>query len=140
LDVPIELVYPFGYGLSYTTFEYSDLNASQSTGGIVVSVEVTNTGKYTADEIVQCYIHDQVAKRVRPVKKHVDFSKVKLSVGQSKAVTFLISFEKLGYYDNNMNFRIDDGEIEILVGGCSEGCLSHSVDITYKKSDLEADE
>lgn len=129
LDAPIEPVYPFGYGLSYTTYEYSGLTAQVQQNGVAVSVIVTNTGDRAGDEIVQCYISDPVARRVRPIKKLVAFDKVGLKAGESKAVSFFLPYRVFGYYDRDMNYVVDDGEIIIMVGGSSEDTLKKAVNI-----------
>ncbi|MGF9696423.1 glycoside hydrolase family 3 N-terminal domain-containing protein [Paenibacillus sp. MABNR03] len=124
LDTPLEPVYPFGYGLSYTTFLYSDLQVRKEHEGIRVSVKVRNTGDRDGTEIIQCYIRDIVAKRVRPVKQLVDFTKIPLQAGVESGVDFLVPYKAMGYYDMSMNYVIEEGEFEIFVGGNSEDCLS----------------
>lgn len=125
LDTPLEPVYPFGHGLSYTTFEYSDLTVSKGKSVIEVSVTVKNTGTRAGEEIIQCYYRDVVAsKRVRPVKQLADFAKEHLEAGEVKVVRFSIPFEKLGYYDMNMNYVIENGEFEVFAGTNSANCLS----------------
>lgn len=123
LDVPSEPVYPFGYGLSYTTYEYADLEVTEEMDNVIVRVTVKNTGNQDGMEVVQCYFHDPVAKRVRPVKKLVDFEKIRLAAGEEKKVCFVIPKERLGYYDMQMNFLIEAGEYEFYVGGNSQDCL-----------------
>lgn len=124
LDTPIEPMYPFGFGLSYTTYEYTELVVTQMKNDIYISVKVKNSGAYDGEEIVQCYMHDPVAKRVRPVKKLVDFTKVYLKAGEEKDVCFRIPFQKLGYFDYDMNYVVDDGEYEFFVGWNSVNGLS----------------
>ena len=123
LDTPLEPVYPFGYGLSYTTYEYSDLSAEKTEGAFRVSVKVKNTGDRAGEEIVQCYAQDVVAKRVRPVKELKDFAKVSLEPGEEKEVVFEIPFEKLGYYDREMNYVVEPGLFRFYVGGNSRDTL-----------------
>ncbi|MFK0521995.1 glycoside hydrolase family 3 N-terminal domain-containing protein [Paenibacillus illinoisensis] len=124
LDTPLEPVYPFGYGLSYTTFLYSDLQVRKEQEGIRVSVKVRNTGDRDGTEIIQCYIRDIVAKRVQPVKQLVDFTKIPLQAGVESEVDFLVPYQAMGYYDISMNYVIEEGEFEIFVGGNSVDCLS----------------
>lgn len=119
IDAPIEPVYPFGYGLSYTTFTYSGLAAKQQEKGVAVSVTVANTGDRAGDEIVQCYFRDPVARRVRPVQKLADFARISLEAGEQKEVSFFLPYETFGYYDQSMSYVVDDGEIIIMVGGSS---------------------
>ncbi|MFS0873117.1 glycoside hydrolase family 3 N-terminal domain-containing protein [Paenibacillus xylanilyticus] len=124
LDTPLAPVYPFGYGLSYTTFVYSDLQVRKEQEGIRVSVKVRNSGDREGTEIIQCYIRDIVAKRVRPVKQLIDFTKIPLQAGEESEVVFLVPYQAMGYYDKSMNYVIEEGEFEIFVGGNSVDCLS----------------
>ncbi len=124
LDTPIEPMYPFGFGLSYSIYEYTELVVTQMKNDILISVKVKNIGAYEGEEIVQCYMHDPVAKRVRPVKKLVDFTKVYLKAGEEKDICFRIPFQKLGYFDYDMNYVVDDGEYEFFVGKSSVDGLS----------------
>lgn len=127
LDVPSEPVYPFGYGLSYTTFEYSAMKAEEQGDTILISLSVKNTGETDGTEIVQCYVHDPVAKRVRPVKKLLDFARIPLKVGESKAIAFRIHKEQLGYYDEQMKYIVEDGVYEFYAGGNSVDCLKQEI-------------
>lgn len=129
LDAPMEPVYPFGYGLSYTAYEYTDMEVRSNRSDILISVKVRNTGAADGEEIVQCYFHDPVAQRVRPVKKLVDFARIPLKSGESKEVVFQIPKEKLGYYDEDMNFLVEDGNYEFYVGGNSADCLMQGIRI-----------
>ncbi len=124
LDAPIEPLYPFGYGLSYTTYEYSDLKVEQGEDGLTATVTVKNTGDCAGEEIVQCYFRDLFAQRVRPVKQLVDFTRIALEAGEEKAVSFTVPYNKLGYYDMAMNYVVEPGEFEVFVGGNSRDCLS----------------
>ena len=124
LDTPLEPLFPFGFGLSYTTYEYSNLKLEQDEDAVTASVTVKNTGDRAGDEIVQCYFRDPAAKRVRPVKQLVDFTKVHLEPGEEKAVSFAIPHSKLGYYDDTMNFVVEPGEFDLFVGGNSRDCLT----------------
>lgn len=126
LDTPSESLFPFGFGLSYTTFAYSDLTAVQAEGGVRVSVTVTNTGERAGDEIVQCYFRDVVASRARPVKQLVDFAKVHLEAGESREVVFEVPFGKLGFYDMEMQYVVEPGEFRFFAGGNSRDTLEAS--------------
>ncbi len=136
-DAPLEPVYTFGHGLSYTTYEYSDLTAEVCPGnvpgdaapGIDVQITVKNTGSRAGDEVVLCFFRDPVAERVRPVRKLAGFEKVSLEPGQSKTVRFHITRRQLGYFNSRMNFVVDPGEIDIYAGGSLESCLEASVQI-----------
>ena len=124
LDAPVEPLYPFGYGLSYTTYEYSDLKLEQGEDSLTASVTVKNTGSRAGDETVQCYFRDLAAQRVRPVKQLVDFTKIHLEAGEEKTVSFAVLYSKLGYYDMAMNYEVEPGEFDLFVGGSSRDCLS----------------
>lgn len=122
-DIPTEPAYPFGYGLSYSTFTYSDIKLLPGNGKdihIRVAVTVTNTGKYTGEEVVQLYIRDEVASITRPIKELKGFEKIKLKAGESKTVTFDITDQQLGFYDNTMKFTVEKGDFAFMIGGNSE--------------------
>ena len=120
MDVRNDALYPFGYGLSYTTFDYSGLRLSSDKltmdGQIVATVKVTNTGKCDADEVVQLYIHDKVGRVVRPVKELKGFQRIALKAGESREVNFPIDAGLLKYYDNELNYGVEPGEFELMVG------------------------
>ena len=122
IDIPTEPAYPFGYGLSYTTFNYSDVKLLPGDGkGIYtrVAVTVTNTGKYEGEEVVQLYVRDEVASITRPIKELKGFEKIKLNPGESKTVTFDVKDEQLGFYNNQMKFIVEKGDFTLMVGGNS---------------------
>lgn len=120
LDVSNDPLYPFGYGLSYTTFEYGPLQLQDTTlqrgGKIRVSVEVTNSGDYEGEEVVQLYIRDVVASLTRPVKELKGFKKINLKPGESKQVTFDITEEQLKFYNAELDFVAEAGEFVVFVG------------------------
>lgn len=116
LDVKNSPLYPFGYGLSYTTFDYSNIALSKKDGKDYVSIDVKNTGKYEGKETVQMYIHDLAASIARPVKELKGFEKISLKPGESKTVSFEIAPELLKYYNSDLNFVLDPGKFEIMVG------------------------
>ena len=120
LDVPNEPLYPFGYGLSYTTFVYGDVTLSsdslQSTGSLAVSVEVSNAGEYTGEEVVQLYIRDVVGSVTRPVKELKGFRKIRLEPGQSERVTFKLTVDDLKFYDAHLDYVAEPGEFVVFVG------------------------
>lgn len=123
IDSPNEPAYPFGYGLSYTTFSYSDLNIIPGTSPDMhaeVSVKVTNQGQRAGEEIVQLYVQDKTASITRPVKELKGFQKIMLEPGESKSVTFPITNETLGFYDNEMHYKIEPGDFIFMVGGSSD--------------------
>lgn len=123
LDVDVTPLYPFGYGLSYTQFEYANLRTSKEIytkdEQIEVSLEVTNTGKRNGEEVVQLYITDKFASVTRPVKELKDFQKVFFKAGETKKINFTITPDKLSFYDVYMNKIIEPGEFVISVGGNS---------------------
>ena len=120
LDIDNEPLYPFGYGLSYTTFSYSPMAISSTTmnenGSIDVTVTVTNTGNRDADEVVQLYIRDLVGSVSRPVKELKDFQRISLKAGESKQITFHITADKLKFYNANLDFVAEPGDFEVMVG------------------------
>lgn len=124
LDTPLEPLFPFGFGLSYTAFAYSDLRVVTGPDSVTASVKVRNTGDRAGDEIVQCYFRDLTARRVRPVKQLADFAKITLEPGEEKTAVFTILREKLGYYDTAMNYVVEPGRFDLFVGGDSRDCLS----------------
>ncbi len=120
LDIDNEPLYPFGYGLSYTTFAYAKPTISSSTlsnnGELKVSVAVTNTGNYDADEIVQMYVRDLVGSVSRPVKELKGFERISLKKGETKTVTFTITPEDLKFYNQQLEYKNEPGDFEVMVG------------------------
>jgi beta-glucosidase len=118
-----EPLFPFGFGLSYTTFAYSNLKVSPSQIGVAgearVSVTVTNTGKRAGDEVVQLYIRDLVSSVTRPVMELKDFKRISLAPGESKTVEFTITPDKLSFLDVNMKSVVEPGWFDIMVGTSS---------------------
>ena len=116
-------LYPFGYGLSYTTYDYSNLSISKNTLNageeITVSADITNSGKVAGAEIVQLYAHVN-SNLDRPIKQLVGFVRVELAPGETKTVTMPLKHEQLAYYnDNNHTFDVEEGTVDILVGASS---------------------
>ena len=131
LDVSNGPLYPFGYGLSYTTFEYSnfrlssqeaDINGNQEATewqngkNITATITVKNTGNRDADEIVQLYIRDMVASISRPVKELKGFQRIHLAVGESKEVSFEITPDMLKFYNADLKHIIEPGDFQIMIG------------------------
>lgn len=120
LDVSNGALYPFGYGLSYTTFSYSDVKLSANemakNGSVTATVTVTNTGKRDADEVVQLYVHDLVASIARPVKELKGFERIHLAAGESKTVTFTIGVDQLSFYNADLKKVVEPGDFDIMVG------------------------
>ena len=131
LDIPNSPLYPFGYGLSYTTFNYSDisLNSSKLQGDqtLKASVTLTNTGKYDGSEIVQLYIRDVIGSITRPMKELKGFQKIMLKTGESKTVTFDITPEDLKFYNSDLKYDWESGDFEIKIGGNSKDLKTASI-------------
>ncbi|MEG8946377.1 beta-glucosidase BglX [Rosettibacter firmus] len=129
-DFSNEPLYPFGYGLSYTTFEYSNLSIDKKqirmNESIKISVDVKNTGKYEGAEVVQLYIRDLVGSVTRPVKELKDFVKINLKPGETKRVEFTLTTDKLKFYDINMNYVVEPGDFKVFVGKNSVELLEES--------------
>lgn len=130
LDSPNDPLYPFGYGLSYTQFRYSDLTLSSSKmkkgGTLEARVTVTNTGKRAGEETVQLYIRDMIGSVTRPVKLLKGFSKVALAPGESAKVTFVIDDGMLSFWRHDMTFGSEEGDFKVMVGGSSSDLLQAS--------------
>ncbi len=120
LDVPNTPLYPFGFGLSYTTFAYSEisLNTEQINFNdtLKASVVVTNTGKRAGEEVVQLYTRDLVGSITRPVLELKGFQKIHLEAGESKVVTFNISSNDLAFYNANNELRAEPGDFHLFIG------------------------
>jgi beta-glucosidase len=122
-DIPNEPLYPFGFGLSYTTFSYGKPSVSASSigmnGTVTIQVNVTNSGKLAGEEIVQLYIRDPLATRIRPVKELKGFQKISLAPGETKVVSFTLNKSTMQYFDENGKPQLEPGKISIFVGGNS---------------------
>ncbi|WPO36001.1 beta-glucosidase BglX [Flammeovirgaceae bacterium SG7u.111] len=128
LDATNAPLYPFGYGLSYTSFDYFDLKLSAKSirpeGKLTVSVTLKNTGDFDGEEVVQLYIRDLVGSVTRPVKELKGFEKVLLKKGETKTISFEIGKEELSFYNYDLDFVQEPGEFEVFVGGNSADVLS----------------
>ncbi|WP_294324640.1 beta-glucosidase BglX [uncultured Chryseobacterium sp.] len=124
IDLDNDPKFPFGYGLSYTQFKYSDMNLSatdlKGNQTLKISVNVSNTGKYDGEEVVQLYIRDLFGKVVRPVKELKGFEKVFIKKGETRTVTFTLTRENLKFYDDQLNYDWEGGEFDIMVGTDSQ--------------------
>ncbi len=133
VDIAHGPLYPFGFGLSYTRFRVKDLALSARSipadGRVVATVAVENLGDRAGDEVVQLYIHDEVASVTRPVKALRGFRRVKLAPGESKTLSFPIGPEDLGLYDQSMRFVVEPGRFGVIVGTSSEGGLAATFDV-----------
>jgi beta-glucosidase len=127
LDVANSPLYPFGYGLSYTTFKYTDFSVDKKTYAlketINISVTVTNTGAVEGEEVVQLYMRDLVASVTLPLKELKRFSKIKLKPNESKKVTFTLTSDDLAFYTKDMSFKAEAGEFKLFVGTNSSALL-----------------
>ena len=122
-DLPITAQFPFGHGLSYAAFDYGEaqVSAKEARPGetVGVAIEVTNTGPVAADEVVQLYVRDPVASIARPVLELRGFKRITLEPGQSAVVEFTLAPESLAFFDGNGEWRVEEGEIEVMIGASS---------------------
>ena len=120
IDCPNDPLYPFGFGLSYTTFAYSDIKLSTKEltekGELKASVRVTNTGNVAGEEVVQCYVRDLVGSVTRPVKELKGFEKIALKMGESKVVTFSITHDMLAFHRADMSYGTEPGDFKLFIG------------------------
>ena len=132
-DVEKTPLYPFGYGLSYTTFEYSNLKINKKTFSkgekVEVSVDLKNTGKVTGKEVAQLYLHDEFASVAKPVKELKGFEMVELKAGETKTITFTLTDAELGFYNNQNEFVVEPGSFKVMVGGNSDATLSDQFEV-----------
>ena len=134
LDMPFTPLYPFGYGLSYTTFKFSNIKVDKSkmskNDSLVVSVEIKNTGSFAGTEIAQLYIRDLVASVTRPVKELKGFKRVFLNPNEEKTIMFKITPGMLEFYNINMHKTIEPGKFNVMIGGSSEDVISTSFKVS----------
>ncbi len=134
LDVSNDPLYPFGYGLSYTTFKYSDLKIDKqkisAKSTLNISVTITNTGRYDGAEIAQLYIRDMVGSITRPVKELKGFQKVFLKAGESKTLNFKLTHNDLAFYNSDLKFKSEPGDFKVFVGTNSSDCLEADFELT----------
>jgi beta-glucosidase len=127
LDVPNTPLFPFGYGLSYTTFGFSNLRVSpantSTNGTVTVQADVTNTGSKSGTDVAQLYIRNTAARILQPLRQLEGFTRVTLDPGQTKTVTFTLNSSNLGYYDNSENYVVTPGPFDVFVGDSSVGGL-----------------
>ena len=123
-DIDPRPLFDFGFGLSYTTYEYSNLEISPETGGagnsFIVSLDVKNTGRMAGSEVVQLYIRDKISTVVRPVKELKGFSKVQLNPGETKHIQLTLGPDELKLLDRNMHWVVEPGDFEVMAGSSSE--------------------
>jgi beta-glucosidase len=128
-------LYAFGHGLSYTSFAFNNLRLDHSTintgQSVIVSLDVTNSGERAGDEVVQLYVGHRDASGPRPIKELKGFQRISLQPGESRTVTFTLGVKELGYYNEALEFAMQPGTIEIMVGSSSANLpLSGSLEIT----------
>ena len=132
-DVEKTPQFPFGFGLSYTTFDYKNLKINKTAfakgESVKVSVEVNNSGNYDGKEVVQLYIHDVAASLARPVKELKGFELIELKKGETKTVTLTLTDKELGFFDNDGNYLVEPGTFKIMVGGSSDKGLESSFEL-----------
>jgi beta-glucosidase len=123
-DMPSTPLYPFGHGLSYTTFAYSDLEISpdevDTSAAVRISCTVTNSGPVAGDEVVQLYVHDREATVTRPAQELAGFKRVHLVPGERCRVTFTVQASQLGFYNREMRFVVEPGHVDVMVGSSSD--------------------
>jgi beta-glucosidase len=133
LDVENAPLYPFGYGLSYTTFDYSDLKSDKQklpmNGTLNISVTITNSGKYDGSEVAQLYIRDMVGSITRPVKELKGFQKIFLKAGESRTLTFSLTSADLAFYNSDLQLKAEPGDFKVFVGTNSASCLETSFEL-----------
>jgi beta-glucosidase len=133
LDVPNEPLYPFGFGLSYTTFEYTELKLSRTElspqDSLTASVDVKNTGSRAGAEVVQLYVRDWVGSVTRPVKELKAFQKVMLEPGETKTVRFTLTAKDLSFYRADLTFGVEPGKFDVMVGGNSRDVTAASFEV-----------
>ncbi|SEA37404.1 beta-glucosidase [Pseudobutyrivibrio sp. ACV-2] len=132
LDAPIEPCFPFGYGLSYTTFEYSDLKLTETADEVVASFTLKNKGDVAGTEIAQLYMQDVTASLVRPVRELKAYERVQLNPGEEKQLTLSLRKCDMGFYNNAGKYLCEDGLYRIYVGGNSRDTLEAEIRIQFK--------
>ena len=131
LDAPFDALFPFGYGLSYTTFAYSELQVEEDKDCLRVSVQVKNTGDRKGTEVVQLYMQDVTASLVRPVKELKGFSRVELEAGEERTVNLELKKQDMGFYNNQGEYVLEDGLFRIYAGGNSRDCLCAEIRVNF---------
>ena len=131
LDVTHEPLYPFGYGLSYTSYDYSNLAVTDEGNALKICVNVKNTGSMDGVETVQLYMQDVAASLVRPVKELKGFVKLALAAGEEKVAELTLDKQQMGFYLDDGSYQLEDGTFRIYVGGNSRDCLMQEVEVKF---------
>jgi beta-glucosidase len=142
VETSVKPLYPFGYGLSYTQFAYSDLVLSHKqaapTDAVTISIRVKNVGQRAGDEVVQLYVGDPVASITRPLKALKGFKRITLQPGEQKAICFQLDMRHLAFYDRQMHYVVEPGQIQVMVGSSSDDIrLSDTFEITGETTPVE---
>jgi beta-glucosidase len=128
-------LYPFGFGLSYSTFEYSGIQLSSPTlkkgGNLSVSVQVTNKSSRDGEEVIQLYVRDLVGSVTRPVKELKGFQKVLIKAGETRTISFSLTETDLRFYRQDMSWGSEPGKFDVFVGGSSEAVKKQSFELIY---------
>lgn len=132
-DVERTPLYPFGFGLSYTTFDYKNLKINKAAFAkgepVMISVDITNSGNYDGKEIVELYLHDVAASLARPIKELKGFELVDFKKGETKTINFTLTEKELGFYDNDGNYLVEPGAFKIMVGSSSDKGLESEFEL-----------
>ena len=131
LDAPWDVLFPFGHGLSYTSFVCSDLQVSEAGDSLEVAVSLKNTGERKGTEVVQLYVQDVSASLVRPVKELKDYRRVSLAPGEEQEIRFTLPKTALGFYDNEGHYRLESGLFRIFAGGSSRDTLEAEIRLLF---------
>ena len=131
LDAPWDVLFPFGHGLSYTSFVCSDLQVSEAGDSLEAAVSLKNTGEREGTEVVQLYVQDVSASLVRPVKELKDYRRVSLAPGEEQEIRFTLPKTALGFYDNEGHYRLESGLFRIFAGGSSRDTLEAEIRLLF---------
>ena len=138
LGTSVEPLFPFGYGLNYTSFQYSNVKVTPATirpeGTAKVSVQVTNSGKVLGEEVAQLYIRDEVSSVTRPVKELRGFRRLALKPGESQTVEFRLGFDELSFLNRDMHRVVEPGTFKIMVGGNSKDLIDATLHVAAPES------
>ncbi|MBE7012439.1 MAG: glycosyl hydrolase [Ruminococcaceae bacterium] len=131
VDAPIEALYPFGYGISYTKIKYDDISVTEQNDWLNVSVMLKNVGDTEGVEVVQLYMQDVTASLVRPVRELKGYQRIKLKPKEEKKVCFSLNKQEMGFYDNSGKYLLEDGLFRIFVGGNSKDTLMQEIMVSF---------